>query len=113
MSSMSRIVDTLTVHEKGVFFLMWNPDGMQLATAGDDETLNIWNFFSCNPKQNKNIRKNKFSQPSNRLKYEKFSTIDSLLQSRWLLLYNGSLYLHWLQRQMCAYISMLLLLFFY
>lgn len=46
LASMSRVVDTLSVHEKSVFFLMWNPDGTQLATAGDDETLNIWNFFA-------------------------------------------------------------------
>lgn len=45
MASMSRVVDTLSMHEKSVYFLMWNPDGTQLATAGDDETLNIWNFF--------------------------------------------------------------------
>lgn len=46
MSSMSRVVDTLSVHEKSVYFLLWDPDGTQLATAGDDETLNIWNFFA-------------------------------------------------------------------
>lgn len=46
MASMSRVVDTLSVHESSVYFLMWNPDGTQLATAGDDETLNIWNFFA-------------------------------------------------------------------
>lgn len=80
---MSRIVDTLTVHEKGVFFLMWNPDGMQLATAGDDETLNIWNFFSfTNQKLDKDGRKIQITKPTKRLKYEKFSLIDSFLQSR-------------------------------
>lgn len=83
MSSMSRIVDSLTVHVKGVYFLMWNPDGMQLATAGDDETLNIWNFFSfTNRKLDKGARKNSIAQPLKRLKYDKFSAIDSLLQSR-------------------------------
>lgn len=52
MASMSRVVDTLSVHEKSVYFLMWNPDGTQLATAGDDETLNIWNFFAYSSADN-------------------------------------------------------------
>lgn len=83
MSSMSRIVDTLTIHEKAVFFLMWNPDGMQLATAGDDQTLNIWNFFAFSNQQlDKGIRKNHVTQPPKRLEYETFSAIDSFLQSR-------------------------------
>lgn len=46
MASMSSVVDRLSVHEKSVYFLMWDPEGTQLATAGDDETLNIWNFFA-------------------------------------------------------------------
>lgn len=30
MASMDRVVDSLKVHEKGVFFLMWDPSGTQL-----------------------------------------------------------------------------------
>lgn len=33
MASMNRVVDTLSVHEKSVFFLMWNPDGTQLGIS--------------------------------------------------------------------------------
>lgn len=46
LSSLDRIVDHLDIQCSHVRFMKWSPDGMQLATAGTDETLVIWNFFS-------------------------------------------------------------------
>lgn len=46
LSSLDRIVDQLNIQCSHVRFMKWSPDGMQLATAGTDETLAIWNFFS-------------------------------------------------------------------
>lgn len=51
---MNRVVDILATHEKKVTFLLWNPDGNKLATAADDENLNIWNFFAL-PKRYQQI----------------------------------------------------------
>lgn len=45
LASMNRVVDHLSAHTNSVKFLLWSPDGSYLATAGDDEALNIWNFF--------------------------------------------------------------------
>lgn len=48
LESFDRIVDRL--HGPGgrsgrVLYLKWSPDGKQIATAGSDETLQIWNFM--------------------------------------------------------------------
>ncbi|XP_055902343.1 protein cortex isoform X2 [Eupeodes corollae] len=51
MSSLDRVVDVLRVTDSSVRFMMWSPTGMQLATAGNDETLTIWNFL---PNRNEN-----------------------------------------------------------
>ncbi|ETN66934.1 retina aberrant in pattern [Anopheles darlingi] len=45
LASMDRVVDVLHNHDDMIFYLLWSPDGMQLASAGIDETLCIWNFF--------------------------------------------------------------------
>ncbi|XP_035786956.1 protein cortex-like isoform X3 [Anopheles albimanus] len=45
LASMDRVVDVLHNHDDMIFHLLWSPDGMQLASAGLDETLCIWNFF--------------------------------------------------------------------
>lgn len=45
MASMSRIVDNLSAHQDAVYYMLWSPTGTHIATAGRDDTLNIWNFF--------------------------------------------------------------------
>lgn len=58
-------MDLLNIHDGCVKCLLWNPDGTMLgkysfvrsekslskisvsATAGDDNMLNVWNFFGC------------------------------------------------------------------
>ncbi|XP_055857164.1 protein cortex [Episyrphus balteatus] len=45
MSSLDHVVDVLRVPDSSVRFMMWSPTGMQLATAGNDETLTIWNYL--------------------------------------------------------------------
>lgn len=99
---MNRIVDTLLSHENRVRFLLWNPDGTQLgkekfinlfvkvmnllelkyfyiASAGDDETLHIWNFLQ-RPKSLKNIDEKPVQDKSKRS--HKFSLTNSFLDSR-------------------------------
>lgn len=51
LASMDRVVDNLTAHSSCVHHLMWSPNGTHIATAGDDETLNIWNFFGNSQKK--------------------------------------------------------------
>ncbi|CAD7081238.1 unnamed protein product [Hermetia illucens] len=46
LASLDRIVDVLKSHDDTVCFMIWNPNGMQLATACDDDALYIWNFFA-------------------------------------------------------------------
>ncbi|XP_055371925.1 protein cortex isoform X2 [Condylostylus longicornis] len=46
MASFDRIIDVLKIHEDRVHFLLFSPDGRQLATAGDDDMLSIFNFFT-------------------------------------------------------------------
>lgn len=51
MASMNRIVDNLSAHQDAVYFLLWDPTGTRVATAGRDESLNIWNFFGKSQKK--------------------------------------------------------------
>ncbi|XP_037025432.1 protein cortex [Bradysia coprophila] len=60
LASLDRVVDLLSIHDGCVKCLLWNADGSMLATAGNDNMLNVWNFFGhskfgpvkSNPKQN-------------------------------------------------------------
>lgn len=66
LAALDRVVDLLNIHDGRVRCLIWNADGTMLgkysgvylslqfqtkhhifvsATAGDDDMLNIWNFF--------------------------------------------------------------------
>lgn len=45
LASMNRVVDVLMNHSSPVRCTMWGPKGNILATAGDDRSLTIWNFF--------------------------------------------------------------------
>uniref|UniRef100_A0A182Q7U8 WD repeat-containing protein 55 homolog n=1 Tax=Anopheles farauti TaxID=69004 RepID=A0A182Q7U8_9DIPT len=45
LASMDRVVDVMSNHEDIITYLLWSPDGQQLASIGYDETLTIWNFF--------------------------------------------------------------------
>lgn len=49
LASMDRVVDVMVSHEDVVGHLFWSPDGRQLASAGFDEALTIWNFFGTPP----------------------------------------------------------------
>lgn len=51
LASMNRVVDNLTAHTRTVNFLLWNPNGTHIATAGNDETLNIWDFFGMSQRK--------------------------------------------------------------
>lgn len=69
LSSLDRIVDQLSITCSHVRFMKWSPDGMQLATAGTDETLAIWNFFST--KDNKLALKKSLKMHNTLIKPEK------------------------------------------
>ncbi|KAG4065287.1 hypothetical protein HA402_012729 [Bradysia odoriphaga] len=45
LASLDRVVDLLSIHDGCVKCLLWNADGSMLATAGNDNMLNVWNFF--------------------------------------------------------------------
>lgn len=62
LASMDRVVDVLSNHANSVWFLMWSPDGKRLISAGDDESLTIWSFFSIinKPIEHQIVKKNKF-----------------------------------------------------
>lgn len=45
MASMNRVSDNLLAHNNKVHCILWGPQGLNVATAGCDETLNIWSFF--------------------------------------------------------------------
>lgn len=49
LASMDRVVDAMENHDDHVAHLFWSPDGKQLASAGCDEMLTIWNFFGTSP----------------------------------------------------------------
>lgn len=49
LASMDRVVDAMENHDDQVAHLFWSPDGKQLASAGCDEMLTIWNFFGTSP----------------------------------------------------------------
>ncbi|XP_055533042.1 protein cortex isoform X1 [Wyeomyia smithii] len=53
LASMDRVVDVMENHEDLVGHLLWSPDGKQLASAGYDEALTIWNFFGSSPTNKK------------------------------------------------------------
>ncbi|KAH8305396.1 hypothetical protein KR018_001767, partial [Drosophila ironensis] len=45
LASLNRVVDLISHQSRGTLFLMWSPDGTNLATGGMDETFSIWNFI--------------------------------------------------------------------
>ncbi|XP_055627026.1 protein cortex isoform X2 [Toxorhynchites rutilus septentrionalis] len=53
LASMDRVVDVMENHADVVAHLFWSPDGKQLASAGYDEALTIWNFFGTSPSNRK------------------------------------------------------------
>lgn len=50
MASMNRIVDNISAHQDAVYYILWDPTGTKVATAGQDESLNIWHFFGKSQK---------------------------------------------------------------
>lgn len=51
MASMNRIVDNISAHQDAVYYILWDPTGTKVATAGQDESLNIWHFFGKSQKK--------------------------------------------------------------
>lgn len=51
MASMNRIVDNISAHQAAVYFILWDPTGQKVATTGQDESLNIWQFFGKSQKK--------------------------------------------------------------
>lgn len=45
MASMDRVVDRLAVHEKSVYFLMWDPTGTHLGTFSDTTNHYLYVIF--------------------------------------------------------------------
>lgn len=57
MASMNRIVDNISAHQDAVYFILWDPTGTKVATAGQDESLNIWHFFGKSQKKADELKK--------------------------------------------------------
>lgn len=51
LASMNRIVDNISAHQDAVYYILWDPTGTKVATAGQDESLNIWHFFGKSQKK--------------------------------------------------------------
>ncbi|RZF35538.1 hypothetical protein LSTR_LSTR010229 [Laodelphax striatellus] len=65
LSSFNKLVDRFDLDQNDkVMYLKWNPDGTQIATAGSDESLQLWNFLpnSKARKERKDERSEKLSQ---------------------------------------------------
>ncbi|XP_017026165.1 protein cortex [Drosophila kikkawai] len=45
LASLNRLVDLMCNSERGTIFLMWNPDGTNIATVGLDDTFSVWSFI--------------------------------------------------------------------
>ncbi|XP_016994087.2 protein cortex [Drosophila takahashii] len=56
LASLNRVVDLMSHQDRGTLFLMWNPDGTNIATGGLDDTFSLWNFFPTH-KQKAILRK--------------------------------------------------------
>ncbi|KAH8410138.1 hypothetical protein KR009_006761, partial [Drosophila setifemur] len=56
LASLNRVVDLMSHQDRGTVFLMWSPDGTNIATGGLDETFSLWNFFPTH-KHNAILRK--------------------------------------------------------
>ncbi|XP_017041310.1 protein cortex [Drosophila ficusphila] len=56
LASLNRVVDLMSHQDRGTLFLMWSPDGTNIATSGLDETFSMWNFFPTH-KQKAILRK--------------------------------------------------------
>ncbi|KAJ6646322.1 Protein cortex [Pseudolycoriella hygida] len=65
LAALDRVVDLLNIHDDCVKLLLWNSDGSMLATAGDDNMLNIWNFFGHLDEPGKS--NTKFNYPKSKL----------------------------------------------
>ncbi|XP_022190458.2 protein cortex [Nilaparvata lugens] len=65
LSSFNKLVDRFELDQNDkVMYLKWNPDGTQIATAGTDESLQLWNFLPSSKakKPRKDERYEKLSQ---------------------------------------------------
>ncbi|XP_039479693.1 protein cortex isoform X2 [Drosophila santomea] len=51
LASLNRVVDLLPHQDHGTIFLMWNPDGTNIATGGLDDTFSLWNFFPTHKRE--------------------------------------------------------------
>lgn len=57
MASMNRIVDNISAHQGPVHFLLWDKSGTRIASAGQDESMNIWNFFGCSKRKEYELKR--------------------------------------------------------
>lgn len=57
MASMNRIVDNISAHQDAVYYVLWDPTGTKIATAGQDESLNIWHFFGKSQQKADELKK--------------------------------------------------------
>ncbi|XP_034129015.1 protein cortex isoform X1 [Drosophila guanche] len=51
LASLNRVVDLLAHQDRGTLFLMWSPDGTNIATGGLDETFSLWSFFPTHKRE--------------------------------------------------------------
>lgn len=80
MASMNRIVDNISAHQGAVYFMLWDPTGTRIATAGRDESLNIWNFFGKSKRKADELKR--FQEMKKIVKHSRFDLSRQILQSR-------------------------------
>lgn len=76
LASFERVVDRIEgKHDGRILYLKWSPDGTQFATAGSDETLQIWNFTNLCSKNSKKYKRSTFQGSKDIFLNEKFSCV--------------------------------------
>ncbi|XP_023719657.1 protein cortex isoform X2 [Cryptotermes secundus] len=57
LKTLNKVVDRMECYAGQIFYLLWSPDGRQIATAGSDEALRIWYFLGPSSTREKDIRR--------------------------------------------------------
>ncbi|KDR14508.1 protein cortex-like [Zootermopsis nevadensis] len=55
LATLNKVVDRLDYYAGQIYYLLWSPDGKQIATVGSDETLRIWYFLGPSSAREKDI----------------------------------------------------------
>jgi WD40 repeat protein len=55
LKTLNKVVERMECFTKQIDYILWSPDGRQIATAGSDEELRIWYFLGPSSARKKDI----------------------------------------------------------